>query len=143
MTTSFHHRTPVQIRFSDADAMNHVNNAKYLTYMELARIAYFREVLGKGVDYSKTSFILAKAVVDFLLPLSIDDTVEVRTRCARIGNKSFVLEYEIARLNTEPHEVVAKAETVLVTYDYENQRSIPIPPGWKQRIEAYEQQAIK
>ena len=37
---------PIQIRWRDLDALGHVNNAVYLTYFELARLAYIRAVLG-------------------------------------------------------------------------------------------------
>lgn len=120
------------------DAMGHVNNANYLTYIEIARIRYSDEVLGKGIDFSKQGFILARAAVDFILPVELHDKVEVRTRCSRIGNKSFDLEYEIVNLNHEPPVLVAKAHSVQVGYDYHEKKSIAIPDAWKKRIEEYE-----
>ena len=41
----YRHTTPIQIRFADLDALNHVNNANYLTYIELARIHYLHDVV--------------------------------------------------------------------------------------------------
>ena len=120
------------------DAMGHVNNANFLTYIEIARIRYFDEILSKGIDFSKNGFILARATVDFILPIELHDKVQVRTRCCRIGNKSFDLEYEIVNVNQEPSVLVAKAHTVLVGYDYHEKKSIIIPDAWKKRIEDYE-----
>ncbi len=120
------------------DAMGHVNNANFLTYIEIARIRYFNEILSKGIDFSKQGFILARATVDFILPIEIQDAIQVRTRCSRIGNKSFDLEYEIVNVNHEPPVLVAKAQTVLVGYDYHEKKSIAIPDAWKKQIEAYE-----
>lgn len=135
---SFRHATPIQIRFADVDAMNHVNNAKYLTYIETARICYFKEVLLRTDMRVSPGFILAKATIDFLLPVAIADEIKVMTRCSRIGNKSFDLEYEIIRLNPYPPATVAKAQTVLVGYDYQSQKTIQIPEEWKKKIGEYE-----
>lgn len=120
------------------DAMGHVNNANFLTYIEIARIRYSNEVLGKDIDFSKQGFILAKATVDFILPIELGDEVQVAARCSRIGNKSFDLEYEIRRVNHQPHVVVAKAHSVQVGYDYHEKKSIVIPAEWKKRMEGYE-----
>lgn len=137
MSDLFRHATTIQVRFADMDAMNHVNNAKYLTYIESARISYFREVLGKHM-HAAPGFILAKASIDFILPIALHDEITVLTRCSRIGNKSFDLEYQIVRVNPQPQSVVAKAQTVLVGYDYQSLKTIQIPDEWKKKMEAYE-----
>jgi len=141
LDNTYRHSTSIQVRFADVDAMNHVNNAKYLTYIESARIGYFREVLAKGM-HAAPGFILAKATVDFILPIALHDEIKVMTRCSRIGNKSFDLEYEIVRLNPSPQAIVAKAQTVLVGYDYQTQQTIQIPDEWKKRMEEYEGRKI-
>ena len=74
------------VRFRDCDAMGHVNNAVYSTYLEEARI---------GVLGGLNDFILARVEIDFRSELRGED-VEVRTRCSRVGTKSFDLEHEIA-----------------------------------------------
>ena len=43
----FTHEVEVQVRFADTDAMRHVNNAKYLTYCEIARLRYWTDVTGE------------------------------------------------------------------------------------------------
>ncbi len=135
---NFRHTTPIQIRFADMDPMQHVNNANYLTYIELARISYFNEVLKMEMQTSP-GFILAKATVDFLQPVVIHDELEVHTRCSKIGNKSFELEYELICKNRTANPLVAKAHTVLVAFDYEQQVSVLVPEAWKKKIEHYEQ----
>jgi acyl-CoA thioester hydrolase len=89
--------------------------------------------------HATPGFILAKAIVDFILPIALHDEIKVMTRCCRIGNKSFDLEYEIVRLNPSPQTTVAKAQTVLVGYDYQSQKTIQIPDEWKKRMEEYEE----
>ena len=60
----FAHRRVLDVRFADTDAMGHVNNAKYLTYCESARIAYWTDVTGEPVRLGSEgaeSLILAEA----------------------------------------------------------------------------------
>ena len=45
----FAHRHEVEVRLSDTDAMGHVNNARYLTYVEIARVAYYEHVTGNAL----------------------------------------------------------------------------------------------
>jgi acyl-CoA thioester hydrolase len=104
-----------RVRFRDCDAMGHVNNAVYSTYLEESRIG----VLGDLID-----FILARVEIDFRSELRMGEEVEVRTRCSRIGTKSFDLDHEIA---TSSGRIVAEAKSVLVSYDYERGESIAVP----------------
>ena len=112
-----------RVRFRDCDAMGHVNNAVYSTYLEQARI---------GILGDLEPFILARVEIDFRAELRAAEDVEVRSRCARIGTKSFELEHQIwsgARL-------VADAKSVLVGYDYEAGASVPLTANQRRRLEA-------
>jgi acyl-CoA thioester hydrolase len=112
-----------RVRFRDYDAMGHVNNAVYSTYLEEARI----EVLGGLAE-----FILARVEIDFRAELRAGEEVEIGTRCSRIGTKSFELEHQIRA----DGRVVADATSVLVGYDYELGASIPVSTDLRRRLEA-------
>lgn len=134
----FRHQTAIQVRFKDVDSLGHVNNANHLTYMELARMNYFKEVVTATNDWTKTGFILAKIVIDYVEPILLDDTVSVFTRCSRTGNKSFDLEYEIVKQVNDEYVLLAKGSTVLVCYNYETLKSIPINSLWVEKMRAFE-----
>ena len=110
-----------RVRFRDCDAMGHVNNAVYSTYLEESRI---------GVLGGLTEFILARVEIDFRSELRVGEEVEVRTRCSRIGTKSFDLEHVLEAGG----RVVAEARSVLVSYDYERAESVPVPDGLRERL---------
>lgn len=135
----FRHKSKVEIRFSDIDAFKHVNNARYLTYLEQARINYFDEIVGWNYNWSKKGIILAKATIDFIQPILLSDEIYAFTRCSRMGNKSFDLQYKLIKTENEKEILLADATTVMVTFDYDEQRSIPIPPEWKDLINTYEE----
>jgi acyl-CoA thioester hydrolase len=110
-----------RVRFRDCDAMGHVNNAVYSTYLEEARI---------GVLGGLGAFILARVEIDFRAELRAGEEVEVRTRCPRVGTKSFDLEHVIAA----DGRVVAEAKSVLVSYDYSRAESVPVPDDLRARL---------
>jgi acyl-CoA thioester hydrolase len=110
-----------RVRFRDCDAMGHVNNAVYSTYLEEARIG----VLGGLGD-----FILARVEIDFRSELRSGEEVEVWSRCSRVGAKSFDLEHEIRA----DGRVVAEAKSVLVSYDYGTSSSVPVPDELRRRL---------
>jgi acyl-CoA thioester hydrolase len=103
--------------------MGHVNNAVYSTFLEESRIA----VLGGLAD-----FILARVEIDFRSELRAGEEIEVRTRCSRIGTKSFELEHEIHA----DGRLAAEARSVLVGYDYERGQSAPLSNAVLDRLSA-------
>jgi acyl-CoA thioester hydrolase len=123
----FVHRESV--RFRDLDGMGHVNNAVFMTYMESARLAYFRS-LGLG-NNPLEGLILARAEVDFRSPIELGEEVEVGSRAARIGTKSFDLEQEVRA----DGRLAAEGKFVLVAYDYTTARSRELPAEWRERLE--------
>ena len=112
-----------RVRFRDCDAMGHVNNAVFSTYLEEARIS----VLG-----GLTPFILARVEIDFRSQLRAGEQIEIGTRCSRIGTKSFYLDHQIHA----DGRVVADARSVLVGYDYEAEESVPLSEEIKRRLSA-------
>src|SRR5688500_11013600 len=93
MTEIFSHR--IEVRFSDCDPLGHANNAKYLTYLEQARLAHWRAVWGFGTREDVPGVILARAEIDFRRPARYGDMLDVRIGLAGIGRTSFTYDYEI------------------------------------------------
>ncbi|MFI5371791.1 MAG: acyl-CoA thioesterase [Candidatus Eisenbacteria bacterium] len=126
-------------RFRDTDAMGHINNAVYITYLEVGRQAYWARLIGRD-DYRSVPFILASVTCDFRSEALVDETLEVGLACEWIGNKSFGFRYEIR--SHEGGRVVVEARTVQVCYDYAAKRSIPVPAGLRERLESFEGRAL-
>jgi acyl-CoA thioester hydrolase len=131
----FRYSRPIEVRFADLDALNHVNHAKYFTYMETARIHYCRDVLGWDGQSGVMGVIIAQATCQYKLPLLFGDEATCHIRASRIGGKSFDLEYLLLRADGV---TVAEASTVQVAFDYTQQSSIPVPDAWRAAMRAYE-----
>jgi acyl-CoA thioester hydrolase len=123
----FVYREPV--RFRDIDALGHVNNAVFLTYVESARVAYLLES-GAATGLFDMPIIIARAEIDFRSPVRLGEEVDVGVRASRFGTKSFDLEYEL-RVGDR---LVAEARTVQVGYDYQTRETMEIPEEWRRRL---------
>ena len=130
---------PLRPRFRDTDAMGHINNAVYITYLEVARQEYWR-VFKDDENYRVVPFILARVEVDFRSEALMHETLELCIRCSFIGGKSFGFDYEIREQKTQ--RLVVKASSVQVFYDYAAKASIPCPPEMRARFEAFEGRAL-
>lgn len=121
----------IAVRFRDIDAMGHVNNAVYATYLEQARTEYFRDVL--GADLSSVPTVLASMSMEFRRPVLLEDgVVTVEIDVPEVGESSLPMTYE---LRTD-EEVVAEAESVQVAVD-ETGSSRPIPEAYRTAIVDY------
>jgi acyl-CoA thioester hydrolase len=131
----FYH--PIDVRYGDLDPQAHVNNAKYLTYMEQGRIAYIKALgLWDGRSFLDVGIILAEARVTFLSPIYFGQQVRVGVRVAELRNKSLAMEYSLEEVGSGNQ--LATGSSVLVAYDYRESRTLPIPEDWRKTIAEYE-----
>ena len=117
----------IQIRYSDIDLMGHVNNAVYLNYFEYTRVHYFDKLLGKEWDWEHEGFILVQNKVEYITPLLLKDKPIIEMSIGAVGNKSFVLHYEI-RLKGQ---ICTRASSKMVGYNMIDKKSIVIPEKMK------------
>ena len=122
-------------RFRDTDAMGHINNAVYITYLEVARQVYWVR-LTEGSDYRRVPFILAHVTCDFRSEALVNEVLELGIRCDWIGGKSFAFGYEIWEKTTG--RTVVEAATVQVCYDYDAKRTLAVPADLRAAIERFE-----
>jgi acyl-CoA thioester hydrolase len=137
MMTNFHFFHLIEVRYGDLDPQGHVNNAKILTYMEQGRVFYFKQLkLWESGSFLNFGIILADIQITFRRVIQFGDPVRVGVRISRLGNKSMTSEYRVedARDSSE----FATGTSVLVAYDYQNKRTIPIPEEWRKVILQYE-----
>ena len=134
----FRHKISVKVRFSDLDAMGHVNNASYLSYLEEARLAYYNHVLKMDTNNLDFNAVIARIEIDYIDQIRLGDNVEVYTRTAKIGNKSSDVEHLIVVANNGNKKIAAKALTKLVSFDYRKNISVPVSEEAKKTIEEFE-----
>lgn len=128
---------PVQIRYADLDAQWHVNNARFLTILEQARLSYIRQLdLWDGKSFLDLGLIVADVHIAYKAPIELEEEVQVALRVDRIGNKSMTMINEIR--NAKDGSLKAQAEVVMVTYDFHSKATIPVPESWRKTITEFE-----
>jgi acyl-CoA thioester hydrolase len=137
----------IPIRWGDMDAMGHVNNAKYLTYCEIARIRYWTDVTGEPIALGTEgaeSLILAEARITYRAPAFHGEIVTVETRATRIGRSSFTLEHRLlACVEGDEPRLVAVSESILVRYDYASSLPVALSPEHVTAIESFEGHSLR
>ena len=125
--------TDIQMRFRDIDGMGHVNNAVYLSYVELARTQFYMQFANRKT-LDEIGFILAHVDIDFESQALWGDQIRVSVWPSKIGTSSFTLSYEVSEKRSG--RILARAKSVLVSYDYEKKKSKPVSPDFRQLLEA-------
>ena len=136
--SDYHFYHPIEVRYGDLDPQGHVNNAKHLTYFEQARIAY-KIKLGlftKDQSFVEIGVILADIHITYFEPIYYGQNIKVGVHAARLGNKSMTWEQNIVDADTGKE--LAKGEVILVTYDYQDEKTVPIPQEWREKISTFE-----
>lgn len=113
------------IRWDDIDAFGHVNNAKYLTYIQEARFLWS----------SIIEMVVARAEVDFIEPIYEGGRFyDVNLWVESIGNSSFTMAYEVVGDNGVVH---AKVRTVQVVVNMETKKSRPLKDSEREFLNSY------
>ncbi|MFC7131780.1 MULTISPECIES: acyl-CoA thioesterase [Salinibaculum] len=130
--SEFEYEVSLTVRFRDIDAMGHVNNAVYATYLEQARVQFIEDVIGEPL--METGAVVADLHIDFERPIDWGEEVTVAVRAGELGTSSIPLEYEIHA----DGDVAATAETLMVTFDPEAREPRPMPDAWRERIQEHQ-----
>jgi acyl-CoA thioester hydrolase len=136
--TEFRFYHPIEVRYGDLDPQGHLNNSRYLTYFEQARIQYFLALglFTPGQSFMDIGVIMAEARVAFHAPVHFGQPVKVGVRVTKIGNKSMTVEQAI--LHAGNGERLASGQVVLVAFDYRANKTIPVPDGMREKIAQFE-----
>ena len=102
-----------RVRFDEVDMQGMVHHPQIVTYLEVARVEYWRET---GISYKQLrdegfEFIIKNVSVEYKKPLLFEELIEVRVGVKKLARASFVLGYEIYKENGE---LAVEAETGLV-----------------------------
>ena len=122
-------------RWGDMDALGHVNNAKFFTYDESVRLAYFEALMRDDAAFWKEyGMILAHIEADFLSQLKPPAELDIGFRICKFGKTS--LRTEAAMFRGE--QPVAVTRAVLVWFDYRSNTSLPLPEAVRSKIRGLE-----
>ncbi|ORU90954.1 MAG: thioesterase [Cycloclasticus sp. symbiont of Poecilosclerida sp. N] len=131
----FTHSFLLQVRWGDADALGHINNVQFVRYLESARVAYCDDVLDVSFKPAMMSgWILADMQCSYLQQVHYPAQLEIYTRIGKIGNKSATISADIY-CEDEP---VMRSQSIMVWFDYAQQKTVSVPDAVRAKIAAFE-----
>ena len=131
MAPEFEVEVDLQKRFRDLDALGHVNNAVFLSYLEMGRVEYYRQLLGEP-SADDFDFILARVELDFLAPVTLGDPLRCCLSITEVGRSSFTFDYLLC--DSQTGREFARARSVQVCYDYKQGKVKPVDEKWLARV---------
>ena len=126
---SFQHS--IKTRWKDLDAFGHVNNAVFLSYVEDARVLFFKRW---EINYKERSLIVASAKIDYFKQLKHPSNIIIGQKVSRIGTKSFDIKSAIFDQNNhvEPYCITTVTS---VCFNFLNNKTVEVYPDIKKDYE--------
>lgn len=119
-------------RWSDMDALGHVNNSKYLTYFEQARLEWLLEIAPNCMDNATIGPVIVNAFCTYLKPIHHPQEFDIYLYSGEPGRSSFEMYYELK--NLEGDQLFATGSTKVVWVDYNKGKSCPLPENIKELL---------
>jgi thioesterase-3 len=125
----------IKVRGYHLDVYGHVNNARYLEFLEEARWAAFdeRKLDLEAWEKEGRAFFVVNINISYRAPASLGDLLRVCTRIERFGERSATLRQLVVRPADDT--VVADAEVTFVIVDRATNRALPLEGALRGAIE--------
>ena len=118
-------RVPMAGRCRDLHAFNHVNNSKYLSYLEEARLHWMIGVPGKGLD-DHVAPVVAAAQLNYRRPIGWPAQVVIELFVERLGNTSLTIGHRIVDA-TDAGVLYCDGHVVMVWIDRDSGVAAALP----------------
>ncbi len=118
----------IKIRGYHLDIYHHVNNGRYLEFLEEGRWDYFdRHQFIQLFEAQNLAFVVANINISYRRPAYVGETIHISTRMERIGNKSAQMVQEVRLLESgEVTTLIADAVVTFCLMDSETQKAVLI-----------------
>src|SRR5690606_6473447 len=114
-------RVPISVRWRDMDSMGHVNNAKYVSYLEEARVRWMLGVEGVSLN-DRIVPVVAATNVNYRLPIVWPNDIVVELFVERLGNSSVTIGHRIVD-QQDAGKLYSDGNVVVVWMDAQTGRS--------------------
>ena len=104
--------TKIDIRGYHLDGYQHVNNARYLEFLEEGRWQHYENISTEAYAKLGFAFVIVNININYRLPAIFGDVIRIETNIEKIGNSSLVFNQVI--FNDKNDKVVCDAKITFV-----------------------------
>ena len=115
----------IKVRGFHCDMFGHVNNARYLEFLEEARWEWLnRNTTFDFFEQRKMSFVVVSITINYKLPSVLNDELFITVEVKSIGNRSATVNQTITRKSD--NKLIADADVTFAMVDNVTGKAIPI-----------------
>lgn len=132
-----------RVRYAEIDAQAVVFNSRYLEYFDIGITEYWRAVgvYDRWPHRDSPEFHVARAEVDYKVPILLDEEIDICVRAARVGKSSMTFLFE---LHGKGKDELRAAGTIVNVHVAEAQgASTPVPDEFVNLFEAFEGRSLR
>ncbi len=119
------HITEIKVRGYHLDLYGHVNNARYLEFLEEARWSWVEDRADLGAFMAKgLGFSVVNINIDYRRPALLGNLLEIETSLESLGRRSGVVRQVVRLKGTD--KVVAEARVTFVVVSGQTGRALPL-----------------
>ena len=126
---------PIQIRMSDLDPYNHVNNGSQCNYFDMGRSRFFEHAFNDSIDWLTFKYVLVHVELDFKIPIHFHDDLICESEVLEVGNSSFKMVQRLVDQKTG--EIKTLCHCAVVYFDRETNQSERIPERDRKNLELW------
>ncbi len=132
-----------RVRYAEIDAQAVVFNSRYLEYFDIGITEYWRAagVYDRWPDRDSPEFHVARAEVDYKVPILLDEEIDICVRCSRVGRSSMTFLFELHGAGED--DLRATGLEVSVHVAEAQGASTPVPDEFGNLFEAFEGRRLR
>ena len=123
---------PIQIRMSDLDPFNHVNNGAQCNFFDMGRSRFFEHAFRSEIDWLSFNYVLVHVALDFKNPIHFHDDLICESIILEVGNSSFKMVQLLKDQQTGLVKTICHC--AVVYFDREKNKSVRIPDPDREKL---------
>lgn len=129
-------QTTIKVRGYHLDVYQHVNNARYLEFLEEARWQWLEEAGAfNWLQEQQLAFVVVNININYRRPAVLGDVLAIHSEITQLNGKSCIITQRVTLEGSET--LVADAALTFVCIDLRTQKAVALESELRARLEAF------
>lgn len=129
-------QTTIKVRGYHLDVYQHVNNARYLEFLEEARWQWLEEAGAfTWLQEQQLAFVVVNININYRRPAVLGDVLAIHSEITQLNGKSGIITQRVMLEGSET--LVADAALTFVCIDLRTQKAVALESELRARLEAF------